>query len=595
MIHFRQHALTTECWNRVTAKLCGIALISWWLFLPAGLHAQWPPSPSRDQSGQRLPNPQPGAQTPHPGGRREVPGVEAIMTLTVEPAEICAGDQATLRWSVRHPRSGIAWASPIQISSSAELNPPLPDSLPLSGTHSFTVARTPARGTFSLTTRNGLVQSSKTVSYTVQQTPEISRLAVETSSWNFESNQRARWGQRISIEGHDFGHSRDRHQLVVTMHGRTFTVPAQSWQNEKIIFRLDNLIPLGTGTVQVRKCGGQLESNSAPITVYKPSVPGESTPALLRLGGGATSLIVDPPAIVKPRSTGANARDLSDHYGLSVGAIFNAASSSPRRNPALVQVRFSILTYNIAQVPEPFYEGRRARDANVDDIVQFLNQSSYSIVCLQEAFADDTRSKLIRETRQTFPHSARGPEGQLLEQDSGLVILSRFPIIEQHRYEFSEGIGIPDNYAAKGVLHVRLRLGARPAQSIDLFTTHTQSGNGREESRNRQHQFGEALAFIRDHSRNDLWILTGDMNVNGAARNQDQCDAMIDSLSRPWDLWREFYPSGETTGFTFGEGNNFKGESAEPGGERLDFILVHYPKAPAPPARGEHRVRPTSE
>ncbi len=570
-------------WHRTLLQLFRIILLCPCFFPDAAAtdpQPQWPPADRERQ----LPGGRPGTEIrpSNPDPRRQ-PGNQAIITLTLEPAEICVGDGVTLRWSVRDPRPNVEWTIPIHIGSSFEIDPPIPNPVPRSGAHSFTAPRTPVRGTFTLTTGSVLLRSEKSVTFRVEQAPGISRLTVENSTSRFEASQRARWGERIGIVGENFGRFHEGHQVLVTMHERTFTVPVRSWEEDRIVFQLDNLIPLGTGTVRVRTCGGRLESAPVPLSVYRDPVTPDVNPEIMTFGAAGTTLTIKPPAIIKPRSADARPRDLSDHYAISVEADFRIG---PHPNP----VRFSVLTYNIAQVPDPFYEGRRSRDQNIDDIAGFLNRSSFGIVCLQEVFGDSSRSRLISATRDAYPYRAFGPEGHPLEQDSGLVILSRFPILEHHRLEFMEGEGIPDNYVAKGILHVRVELGARSAESIDFFTTHTQSGNGRDEKRNRQHQFEEVLDFIRRHSRGDPWILTGDMNVNGASRDQDQYDAMMEVLSSPWDLWKEFHPHGEEAGFTFGDGNNFKNQQGASEGERLDFILIHCPKAPAPPARGEHRL-----
>ncbi len=571
-------------WPRTLLQALRVILLCSCFFLHAAApdpQPQWPP-PDRER---QLPGAQPGKEIrPTKADPRQQPGNQALITLTLEPAEICVGDRATLRWSVRDPRPNVEWAIPIHIGSSFEVDPPIPNPVPRSGALTFTARRTLIRGTFTVSTGSVLLRSEKSVNFQVEQAPYISRLTVEASPLRFESSQRVRWGERIGIHGENFGRLHEGHQVLVTMHERTFTVPVQSWEEDRIVFRLDNVIPLGTGTVRVRTCGGRLESTPVQLSVYRNPAAPDVNPEVLRFGAAGTTLTIKPPAIIKPRSADARPRDLSDHYAISVEADFRMGSLPD-------PVRFSVLTYNIAQVPDPFYEGRRNRDQNIDDIAGFLNHSSVGIVCLQEAFGDSSRSRLLRATREAYPYRAFGPEGHPLEQDSGLVILSRFPILEQHRLEFREGEGIPDNYVAKGILHVRVKLGARSAESIDLFTTHTQSGDGRDEKRNRQHQFEESLDFIRRHSRGDPWILTGDMNVDGASRDQDPHDAMMEALSRPWDLWKEFHPHGEEAGFTFGDGNNFNNQERALESERLDFILIHCPKAPAPPARGEHRLR----
>jgi len=331
----------------------------------------------------------------------------------------------------------------------------------------------------------------------------------------------------------------------------------------------------------------------------------------------------------RPRSAAGD--DLSDHVGLivDVTVVHQPDGLMANGQPWPPQVeRFKLLTYNIAQVPEPpidqdlmarwfsligmerpSYRGARSARENLDDIIRQVREGDFGIVCLQEAFWSgqivpggyDIRELLGAGLRDVLPHQASGP-GAGPEWDSGLMMLSRFPFErdEVHTHEYEEGIGVPDNFVNKGILHARVLIDSQRRLGLDVFTTHTQSSNDDDQRANRGAQFVEARRFIERHRRGVgplEWILAGDLNVAGKLSEpnyellelpqrerrytelQDEYSRMMSSLGRPRDLWTEFFDvsctSGEgcDPGLTTGNGNNFTGRP-QAGGSRLDYILV---------------------
>ena len=564
-------------WSRLTQFLIIIGI---GLLLPAFVQAQEiprrprPPTPLPDQQRGNLP----GDQTPNP---RDQGGNEALITLTLEPALIYQGDRVTLRWSVKDPRAGVEWASPVHIKSPFRTIPAIPDPAPKTGSYSFTAGPSPKHGIFTLSTGSALFYSEKTVDYHVEVVPFISRLMVEN---DFLVSNRGHRDERVAVVGRNFGEQRGESRVNLFINRQTLPMPVVSWTDERIVVRVHNITPLGTGSIRVSKAGGRLVSNSMTFIVAER----RAAPSLPLLAFGK-------PWIVKPKSEETHynpqgGRDLSDHYALATEVTYNAVRSA---GSGAQQIKFTLFTYNIAQVPIG-YAGERTKTQNIDDIARHLNNARYGVVCLQEAFDDNTRDRLKSAVHDNYPYQKRGHDGDgPLEGDGGLLILSRFPIVQTHRLKFSEGSGLwqgaVDYYAAKGVLHTRIQIGAGIEDTVDIFTTHTDSRS----ARIRRSQFGEAIEFIRRHSSSDWWILAGDMNTNGNRQTpdyaglSDQYSVMMNVLQRLRDLWTGSYTLTGAPGYTSDDGNDFTGEAEGAGGSRIDYILVHGPPPP-PPAVGVH-------
>lgn len=100
--------------------------------------------------------------------------------------------------------------------------------------------------------------------------------------------------------------------------------------------------------------------------------------------------------------------------------------------------------------------------------------------------------------------------------DGGLLILSRFPIVERNQHAFTQGSG-SDGICAKGVLYARVQLSPDLGDSLHVFTTHTQAGDRMREYAIRATQLREMQRFITRTIRDDRdapVLITGDFNLD---------------------------------------------------------------------------------
>jgi len=154
---------------------------------------------------------------------------------------------------------------------------------------------------------------------------------------------------------------------------------------------------------------------------------------------------------------------------------------------------------------------------------------SYDIICLQEFFAYGTsrQAKFLSYAKNAgFEYSLTLNSKNLLNTsiDSGLVIISRYPIIKSERLTYKRGIKT-DRFYSKGALYARIL--CSPNRELNLFNTHLQSGVSNSNNTDgvnlsdalvvtRCKQLMALKSFIdscTEDSKGPI-LLAGDMNVN---------------------------------------------------------------------------------
>ena len=99
--------------------------------------------------------------------------------------------------------------------------------------------------------------------------------------------------------------------------------------------------------------------------------------------------------------------------------------------------------------------------------------------------------------------------------DSGLLIISKFPIVFHDSIIYDDGVGV-DNYAAKGVLYAKIE--TKENSFLHIFSTHLQASYGNPTGKDvlvRQSQISQLVEFIQKNVNDNFpIILLGDLNVN---------------------------------------------------------------------------------
>nr|CCA16666.1 conserved hypothetical protein [Albugo laibachii Nc14] len=186
--------------------------------------------------------------------------------------------------------------------------------------------------------------------------------------------------------------------------------------------------------------------------------------------------------------------------------------------------RLAILSFNIFARPEGIHNGEWFRTGDYkDQRISFLLRKleNYDVALLQEMFEIGFRQRdfIRRAYKLGFKYHCGSIWPTITDKlliDGGLLIISRFPIIERDRITFERGLGA-DGVCAKGVLYAKIQLTTRASDYIHVFTTHTQAGESLDSWTVRQHQLMQLMSFVKrkaDQDRSNPILLTGDFNLD---------------------------------------------------------------------------------
>ncbi|KAL3662700.1 hypothetical protein V7S43_012108 [Phytophthora oleae] len=189
-----------------------------------------------------------------------------------------------------------------------------------------------------------------------------------------------------------------------------------------------------------------------------------------------------------------------------------------------VQERLAVLSMNIFCRPEGIHSGQWFKKGDYKDLrVALLLRkiAKFDVVILQEMFEAGPRQKrFVRDAyAMGFRYHCGSVWPRLLDSrliDGGLLILSRYPIVERDQLAYSQGSG-SDGICAKGVLYARIQLSPDLSDSLHVFTTHTQAGDNQKEYAIRLAQLQEMHRFIARTVRDDPGVpvlITGDFNLD---------------------------------------------------------------------------------
>lgn len=172
-------------------------------------------------------------------------------------------------------------------------------------------------------------------------------------------------------------------------------------------------------------------------------------------------------------------------------------------------------------------------------------------MALQEAWDSETE---IIVKRAGFPYVARSRNSHRLIGGSGLITLSRFPIVQKEFVPFRTCAGA-DCLSNKGVLRTRLAL--PDGSSVDIYNIHMNAwlrfgyDLG---SKVRRRQIRTLRRLVRDRSvaAGVRWLVLGDANAPEGSRNYRELREGLQAL----DAYRELNPNAlADPGFTYDRRN----------------------------------------
>ena len=168
----------------------------------------------------------------------------------------------------------------------------------------------------------------------------------------------------------------------------------------------------------------------------------------------------------------------SKELALDVDEIqtFSKPLNQNSAQPELIRDTIKILTYNFFSRPPPVNtNGTDYKDERLNDFIEFLPE--FDIICFQEMFTtfNDRKHRMIREGAKAglkYYVSAKVPSFfSKYIADSGLLILSRYEIVENDSYDYYLNIS-GDSVSNKGILYAKIKINDR---YLFLFNTHLQA------------------------------------------------------------------------------------------------------------------------
>jgi hypothetical protein len=255
----------------------------------------------------------------------------------------------------------------------------------------------------------------------------------------------------------------------------------------------------------------------------------------------------------------------------------------------LFETDLNLLTQNIMLLPEELEDLGAVKSVSERRPATIELLKDYDIIGLQEVFDDDSQDHVVRgwyndilgdspewidleepildqseelgdmSDRGVFDarpndeeaqmvcdkHFLMGPDQADLDQDGGLIIFSKYPIIKSSAFVFSESaIFFGDYMANKGVIYARIDITPEDSEKkfhIHVFNTHTQSGD---EAPIREVQFEEFKKFIKNCTEDDGYpiVLMGDFNVEDGTDEYTKMNAEFAAMKFT-DVWRKLKPS----------------------------------------------------
>jgi len=187
---------------------------------------------------------------------------------------------------------------------------------------------------------------------------------------------------------------------------------------------------------------------------------------------------------------------------------------------------FSVLAYNIYMRPTSLFKNGQSLRARL--LPPQLH--GYDALIFSEAFDDDTRAELLNGLKPEYPYSTsvlgsdRG-----VEQDGGVIIVSRWPIVAQDERRFGDTCSGSDCQADKGVKYARIDRGGK---IYNVFGSHTQAWPTAEGATVRAQQFRIIKQFIdsKGFSASEPVLIGGDLNVD-RLKHPDEFRQMLQLLN----------------------------------------------------------------
>ncbi len=219
-----------------------------------------------------------------------------------------------------------------------------------------------------------------------------------------------------------------------------------------------------------------------------------------------------------------------------IDSIYFAIDKSPEILSSKNDEEISVITYNIQAFPN--YIGVALDLNKMNSRVHYLGHADAlkkaDVIVFQEAWDPASREVLINMLHSAYPYSIDPvPENTHFKPlNSGLLVLSRYPITTQHfvNYQDYQTLTDADNLSNKGALYFKIDKNGQP---YNFITTHTQAQEDTQAVSVRQEEFNIIKKEIILNKKIDIptdepLLFLGDLNTD--FYNKAQFDFMQKTL-----------------------------------------------------------------
>ncbi|MGM0564131.1 MAG: jacalin-like lectin [Pseudomonadota bacterium] len=203
-----------------------------------------------------------------------------------------------------------------------------------------------------------------------------------------------------------------------------------------------------------------------------------------------------------------------------VGLLFGLMGSAP----AHADSQLSVLSYNVAGLPELFSSADSDRQAATEQISCYVN--AFDVVNVQEDF---NYHAALYDTCNNHPH--RSPTTGGMGFGSGLNSMSYYPYSDWERVSWNDCNGV-DCLTPKGFTRARVRVD--DGVIVDVYNLHAQAQVGSADLEARRGNILQLANYIEQHSAGHAVLILGDTNTR-YTRSEDNIRELTNrGFKDPW-------------------------------------------------------------
>ncbi len=248
------------------------------------------------------------------------------------------------------------------------------------------------------------------------------------------------------------------------------------------------------------------------------------------------------------------------------------ATDAPSRDDS---ISLNVLTYNIFMRPTSLFND----DQDLRALLIPTQMRGYDLIVFQEAFSDSHREYIVAALAAEYPYHTRVlGKDRFVEQDGGVMIISKWPIARQFQTHFEGLCSGSDCLSDKGVLYARLNVKGKP---IHIFGTHTQADDDQRPTREAQLRIIRSLIDRMAIPADQAVLIAGDLNVD--LYTVDEYTTMLSILSATHPA-----PQSGARGFTSHPANDYVDDNSR--AKYLDYVLYSSDHLKPDPTSNDVRI-----